>query len=295
MLWHEISVTCNQQNLEAIEALLLQLGACSISYQDAKDQPILEPQPGENPLWDEIVLVGLFTEEHELQVIGNQVLKTFDYLKNDAIKLKSFADKEWTRQWMQDFKPMTFGKRLIICPSWQENSVTTSNKTKLLLDPGLAFGTGTHPTTALCLNWLDENITTSQSVIDYGCGSGILAIAAKKLGAQEVIAIDNDPQAIMASKDNAIKNNITNGFTAYLSNEIPILPQVDIVIANILAGILIDLSHQITALVKPGGKLALSGILHDQVDAVLTAYRNDFDFASPIIKEDWALLSGTKK
>ena len=210
-----------------------------------------------------------------------------------SINTRVFKDQDWTRTWMEDFKPMQFGQRLWVYPSWEEVP-EQADKTILLLDPGLAFGTGTHQTTALCLEYLDTHIKHNETVIDYGCGSGILAIAAKKLGAKQVIGIDNDPQAILASNSNAQKNTLTNNINFYLANEAPII-KADIVIANILASILIMLSSEITQRVKAGGKLVLCGILDDQVNDVINAYQNDFTFTQPQNKDEWVLLIGIKK
>ncbi|WP_395947461.1 50S ribosomal protein L11 methyltransferase [Caedibacter taeniospiralis] len=296
MLWKEISLTCLKNNLETLEDFLLAQGACSVTYQDAKDQPILEPKAGENPLWDEIVLVALFTEEYQLDTIANELAQSSlpTHIIGE-IQTREFADQDWTRAWMADFKPMQFGKRLWIYPSWCIPEKQTANQVNILLDPGLAFGTGTHQTTALCLNWLEQNIAKNNSIIDLGCGSGILAIAASKLGASNVIAIDNDPQAILATYANAEKNAIHASFNAYLPHEVPKDIKVDILIANILAGILIELAPTITSFVKQGGKLALSGILQDQISDIIDVFSADFILYQPIFKDEWVLVSGIRK
>ncbi|MBK2124150.1 50S ribosomal protein L11 methyltransferase [Fangia hongkongensis] len=294
MLWKEISLSCSQHNLEIIENFLLELGACSISYQDAKDQPILEPKVGENPLWDEVTLVALFTEEYDVDTISTSLNNTHSNIIS-ALTIRSFEDQDWTRTWMEDFKAMSFGSRLMIYPSWE--SPNDDTKVNLLLDPGLAFGTGTHPTTALCLKWLDENITIerAQKVVDFGCGSGILAIAAKKLGAQEVIAIDNDPQAILATKENALKNHISSGVIASLPSETPQNIQADVVIANILVGILIELKDDILSKLRSAGTVIFSGVLDSQVNNLICAYEDEVTFLKPTYKDEWALISGIKK
>ncbi|MDA0910369.1 MAG: 50S ribosomal protein L11 methyltransferase [Proteobacteria bacterium] len=296
MLWKELSLTCLKANLEALEDYLLMQGACSVTYQDAKDQPILEPKAGENPLWDEVVLVALFTEEYQLSDIATSIDESA--LKPNIIgdiHTREFADQDWTRTWMDDFKPMQFGRRLWIYPSWCTPEIHSDDQVNILLDPGLAFGTGTHQTTALCLQWLEQHVTAKDHVIDLGCGSGILAVAAKKLGAHDVIAIDNDPQAILATHANAEKNGINTNFTAHLPDEAPKSVKADILIANILAGILIDLKEIIANFIKPHGKLALSGILQEQVDDIIKAFSPYFILNEPTFKDEWTLISGIRK
>ncbi|WP_192484462.1 MULTISPECIES: 50S ribosomal protein L11 methyltransferase [Cysteiniphilum] len=296
MLWKELSVTCLKANLQILEDYLLMQGACSVTYQDAKDQPILEPKPDENPLWDEVVLVALFTEEYQLSDIVTSLDESA--LKPNIIgdiHTREFADQDWTRTWMDDFKPMQFGRRLWIYPSWCIPEIHSDDQVNILLDPGLAFGTGTHQTTALCLKWLEQHVTAKDHVIDLGCGSGILAVAAKKLGAHDVIAIDNDPQAILATHANAEKNGINANFAAFLPDEAPKSVKADILIANILAGILIDLKEVIADFVKPHGKLALSGILQEQVDDIIKAFSPYFVLNEPAFKDEWTLISGIRK
>ncbi len=296
MLWKEISLTCLKKNLEILEEFLLAKGACSVTYQDAKDQPILEPKAGENPLWDEVVLVALFTEEYQLGAIVHELAQNSlqAYIIGE-IQTREFADQDWTRTWMDDFKPMQFGGRLWIYPSWCIPEKQTEDQVNILLDPGLAFGTGTHQTTALCLNWLEKNVHKDDSIIDLGCGSGILAIAATKLGVSNVIAIDNDPQAIFATYANAEKNAIHASFNAYLPHEVPKDIKVDILIANILSGILIELAPTITSFVKQGGKLALSGILQDQISDIIDVFAADFILYQPVFKDEWVLISGIRQ
>ena len=296
MLWKEISLTCLKSKLDDLEDYLLDQGACSVTYQDAKDQPILEPKAGENPLWDEIVLVALFTEEYDQDAIAHALTHSaLNQAIIGKIQIRDFPDQDWTRTWMDDFKPMQFGSRLWIYPSWYTPEIHTADQVNILLDPGLAFGTGTHQTTALCLSWLDQNIKGNENVIDFGCGSGILGIAAKKLGAAQVTAIDNDPQAIFASYANAQKNNISSDYIACLPNKIPPETLADILIANILAGILIKLVPTIQAQVKQNGKLALSGILQAQVDEVILAFSPYFIMNKPVFQDEWVLISGIRK
>lgn len=293
MQWQEIKLSCHKQHLEQVEDFLLAEGACSVTYQDAQDQPILEPGVNENPLWDEVVLVALFTEEVDISPIELACEARFSTVMTSPMTTRIFEDKDWVRAWMDDFKPMQFGRRLWICPSWQ--TPPDENAINIMLDPGLAFGSGTHPTTSMCLQWLDANIIGNEVVVDFGCGSGILAIAAKKLGAKEVIGIDNDPQAIMASHNNAEQNNITEGFEVYLPNDAPQEIKADLVVANILAGILTMLANDIAVKVKESGKIVLSGILVDQVDEIVSTYHQWFDMDAPHIEGDWVRITGTKR
>jgi ribosomal protein L11 methyltransferase len=211
---------------------------------------------------------------------------------NFAYKIELLEDKDWEREWMDNFHPMKFGERLWVCPSWKP--VPDENAVNVMLDPGLAFGTGTHPTTALCLAWLDSQNLQDKIVIDFGCGSGILAIAALKLGAKRVIGIDIDPQAITASRDNAQRNNVSEQLELYLPADLPTGVVADVLVANILAGPLRELSTNIEAVVKENGLLALSGILQQQADELVEVYSQWFKMDKPEIKDEWARLSGIK-
>lgn len=294
MLWKEITFTLSFNKLELFESHLLELGACSITLKDAKDQPILEPAVNETPLWDDILLTALFTEEYDLSLILNQLSEE---IKPEALPFhttKTYPDKDWERTWMEHFKPIKLGKRLWICPSWQKPP--EPDAINILLDPGLAFGSGSHPTTELCLRFLDENVEHNETVLDFGCGSGILAISAIKLGAKKAHGIDIDPQAILASNENAKKNHINQSqYEFLLSDQKPENLTVDLLVANILANPLMMLSKEISDYVKPCGKIALSGILSDQADAVIKAYQPYFDLNPIQQKEEWVLISGIKK
>jgi ribosomal protein L11 methyltransferase len=211
----------------------------------------------------------------------------------DGFAWDKVENRQWERAWLDDFKPMRFGNRLRICPSHLQPP--DDHSVNVILDPGLAFGTGTHPTTALCLEWLDGQPLENKNLIDYGCGSGILAVAALKLGAPLAIATDRDPQALTATRWNAEQNKVENRLRLHAPESMPLDSQADIVLANILSNILIELKPVLTALVKQGGQLVLSGILVDQADGVISAYRDSFDFAEPVLKEDWVLLEGIRK
>lgn len=292
MPWIQLKLNANNENAEAIGELLMDNGALSATFTDSQDTPIFEPLPGETRLWGDTDVTGLYAAETDmLPVIAE--LKASPLLADDfAFKVELLEDKDWEREWMENFHPMQFGERLWICPSWKP--VPDENAVNVMLDPGLAFGTGTHPTTALCLSWLDKQDLTGQTVIDFGCGSGILAIAALKLGAQRVIGIDIDPQAIAASRDNAQRNGVSEQLELFLPEDLPEGIIADTLVANILAGPLRELSNNITQLVKPQGALALSGILEQQASELNELYNQWFDMDNAEIKDEWARLSGKK-
>ena len=288
MPWIQLRINTTNDLAEQISEQLEESGAVSVTFQDTYDNPVFEPLPGETKLWGNTDVVGLYdaqTNIAELQAILN--LDQYSY------KIEQLEDKDWEREWMDNFHPMQFGKRLWICPSWRD--IPDPNAVNVMLDPGLAFGTGTHPTTALCLTWLDSLDLNNKIVIDYGCGSGILAIAALKLGAERVIGIDIDPQAIQASRDNAERNNVSQKIELYLAQDLPDNLQADVVIANILAGPLKELAPQISKLVKTDGKLGLSGILANQSQSVCEAYKSQFELDPVIEQEEWCRITGKKK
>ena len=287
MPWIQLRINTTNDLAEQISEQLEESGAVSVTFQDTYDNPVFEPLPGETKLWGNTDVVGLYdaqTDIAELQAILN--LDQYSY------KIEQLEDKDWEREWMDNFHPMQFGKRLWICPSWRD--IPDPNAVNVMLDPGLAFGTGTHPTTALCLTWLDSLDLNNKIVIDYGCGSGILAIAALKLGAERVIGIDIDPQAIQASRDNAERNNVSQKIELYLAQDLPDNLQADVVIANILAGPLKELAPQISKLVKTDGKLGLSGILANQSQSVCEAYKSQFELDPVIEQEEWCRITGKK-
>lgn len=290
MNWLQCFIDIPRQQAEQYEDLLLALGAASVTYRDAADQPLFEPGPGEIALWDNVQLVGLFTEEFTEEDLRAQLAAAFGTAL-PPVRFEPLEDQVWERAWMEHFQPMPFGRRLWIYPSWAD--VPADDSVVLRLDPGLAFGTGTHPTTALCLEWLDGQDLAGKTVIDYGCGSGILAIAALLLGAKAAIGYDNDPQALIATKDNAGQNGCADKLTMQLVDTAgeTITRQADVVLANILAGPLQQLAPVIAPLVKPGGYLVLSGILATQADAVMAAYRDrGLVFAAPAVREEWVRL-----
>ncbi|MEH6910160.1 MAG: 50S ribosomal protein L11 methyltransferase [Oceanicoccus sp.] len=293
MSWLQLRVSTTRTQTEAIEDALLAAGAVSVTMEDSADQPILEPALGETPLWNNTRVTGLFYAETDTDQAT--IIATACFGDNlPAYRWEILEDKDWEREWMENFHPMRFGQRLWICPSWKQPP--DADAVNLMLDPGLAFGTGTHPTTALCLKWLDSCPLEGKTVVDYGCGSGILGIAALLLGASSVIAIDNDPQALLATTDNAQRNHIDRDrIKTYLPNHIPSGIEADIVVANILAGPLTDLAPTIAQLTADNGLLVLSGIIASQADELLSCYQQWYSMDTPAIEDNWVRLSGCKR
>jgi ribosomal protein L11 methyltransferase len=295
MNWIQIHITADKSKAPFIETLLEGLGALSVTLTDAGDEPQLEPVPGEEKLWSETVITGLFdatTAQNRLKQAVQQAARSQNILL--TIETELLQDQPWERAWMENFHPMRFGQRLWIIPGGQQAPSDAQDAVTMMLDPGLAFGTGTHATTSLCLKWLDGIDLRAKSVIDYGCGSGILGIAALLLGAESVTGIDHDPQALTASRQNAGENGVIQHLTLLSAGE-PIDKQCDILLANILASVLVELAPQLTEMVKPGGEIALSGILHDQTGVVQQAYEKNFKLDPPQQLDDWILITGRRK
>ena len=296
MAWQQLRVQVRSDQIEPLEQLLLDYGGLSISYLDAEDQPLFQSVPGSTPLWDLVDLVCLFEKEKNLDGLLFLLQQHPAIEDKESLTLETLEDQAWERSWMSDFKAMQFGERLWVCPSWQEPPEPSA--VNLMLDPGLAFGSGSHATTSMCLQWLEKNIRNDNTVIDYGCGSGILAIAAALLGATRVIAVDNDPQAITATIENAKRNNIRKGvIETYLPDQLPddrAALRSDILIANILAEPLMQLAEDLSHLVKPKGHIALSGLLAEQADELLEHYGSWFEMDEAVLSEEWARLSGIR-
>jgi ribosomal protein L11 methyltransferase len=294
MPWIQIHITAGKHDAPFIETLLEGVGALCVTLTDAGDEPQLEPAPGEEKLWSETIITGLFDATADQNRLRQAVQKTAN---SQHIQLKIdteiLQDQPWERAWMENFHPMRFGKRLWVVPRDRQLPSDAQDAVSLMLDPGLAFGTGTHATTSLCLQWLDGVDWHAQSVIDYGCGSGILGIAALLLGAESVTGIDHDPQALIASRQNAVANGVMQQLTL-LSVAEPVGKPCDILLANILASVLVELAPQLSAIVKPGGSIALSGILHDQAEMVQQAYREEFTLDPPQQLDDWILITGKR-
>ena len=292
MSWLQLRLAITPEQAEPMEDLLLGLGAVSVTFMDAEDQPIFEPDLGTTPLWQHTHLLALFEADTERQSLIDQLQQLWRQPLPEH-QFEDIADQDWERSWMENFRPMRFGQRLWIVPSWHE--APEPDAVNLLLDPGLAFGTGTHPTTALCLEWLDGQPLQGQQVIDFGCGSGILAIAALLLGADSVVGTDIDPQALEASRDNARRNQLADERLAlYLPEDMPGEPA-DVLVANILAGPLVSLAPQLATLVRPGGRIALSGILAEQTEDILAAYRDAFELDPVADRDGWIRVSGTRR
>lgn len=291
MAWQQLKINIKYHCAEELGDLLTELGAQAVTFLDAKNTPMYEPKPGEIMLWPDTQVVGLYDANEDLSWAIAQIGKVFPSLDMSAIVLNPLEDKDWEREWMVNFHPMKFGERLWICPSWCD--VPDINAVNIMLDPGLAFGTGTHPTTSLCLAWLDSIDLHNKVVVDFGCGSGILGIAALKLGAKEVIGIDIDPQALQASEENAKRNNVNDRLSLFLPQDQPAV-LADIVLANILAGPLKELFSTIANYCKKDGKLLMSGILEEQSASVMQVYENQFSFDPIAVKDEWVRLSGTK-
>ncbi|AWX14906.1 50S ribosomal protein L11 methyltransferase [Mergibacter septicus] len=289
MAWVQLRLNSTDKEAETISDFLTEIGAVSVTFMDSQDTPIFEPLPGETRLWGNTDVVALFDAETDMALILAALKQSGLVAAEFAYKIEQIEDKDWEREWMDNFHPMQFGKKLWICPSWRP--VPDPNAVNVMLDPGLAFGTGTHPTTALCLEWLDSLDLKGKTIIDFGCGSGILAIAALKLGAKQAIGIDIDPQALQASYANAQRNGVEDRLHLYLPTEQPDNLKAEVVIANILAGPLKELSPVISQLVLPQGDLGLSGVLNTQAQAVITAYPTSFAFDPVVEREEWCRIT----
>lgn len=308
MTWLQLKAHIAPEHAERLEDLLLDEGASAITLQDAHDEPVFEPDRGTTPLWSETVLTGLYDDLEGIDAMLERVRQAWAMQLPDEpcpeIEFELLADRDWEREWMDGFEPLKMGQRLWIVPSW--HAAPDPNAVNLLLDPGLAFGTGTHPTTALCLAWLDAlgvaGELDGREVLDIGCGSGILAIAALKLGARRAVGTDIDPQALSASRDNAERNRIAEDDLrlCYPDQLADIectsadgIPRFPVVIANILAGPLVELAPTIAGHVAVGGRLALSGILVQQADEVMDAYRDQgLAMGESVERDGWVRLSG---
>lgn len=291
MPWLQLKITSTRELTEKIEDALLASGAVSVTLQDNADQPIFEPGLGETPLWDSVRITGLYdadintaetTKKIELQLAHQLPQYQWEQLE----------DKDWEREWMSNYHAIRCGERLWICPSWQQPP--EPEKINLMLDPGLAFGTGTHPTTFLCMQWIDQQDFTQMDVVDYGCGSGILGIATLLLGANKAIGVDIDPQALLATTENAKRNQLpADAMPVFLPPRCPNI-KADVVLANILAGPLAELAPTLNELTKLGGKLCLSGILAIQAQSVMRAYEAWFKFDPIAEQEEWVRLTAIK-
>jgi ribosomal protein L11 methyltransferase len=289
-MWFEISVRVVRERVEVVEAVLEELGALAITLEDDADNPVLEPGPGSTPLWPSVHLRGLFDADVARDQISTALHHEAGINRPDLMQWRQVDDQDWTRAWMDRFQPMKFGEHLWIVPTGMQIPFDKRN-IEIRLDPGLAFGTGTHPTTALCLEWLDGRTLTDARVVDFGCGSGILGIAAALKGARRVICVDNDPQALEATAVNALRNGVENQIVCQAPADF-CETRADIMLANILAGPLIELAPLLRNCARPGGWIVLSGILDDQADQVALAYRDGCIDIKVESNEGWVRLTG---
>jgi len=293
MPWIQLRLSADEETAEKYSDWLMACGAQAVTFIDAKDTPIYEPLPGDEVLyWSNTVVMGLYDASHDMEKVLSYLKGIHPDKQAMTYKLEQLEDKDWEREWMDNFHPMKFGKRLWICPSWLE--VPEPDAVNVMLDPGLAFGTGTHATTALCLTWLDGLDLKGKTVVDFGCGSGILSLAALKLGAKKVIGIDIDPQALQASLANAKRNKVEDRLELFLPKDQPSL-KADVVVANILAGPLRELAPTILKFVDDNGLLALSGVLENQAQELQNLYGKSCQMDAIAVQEEWVRLSGTKK
>ena len=294
----ELSLTVRAEQQPSVEDALEELGALSITLRDADaetpdEQAIFEPGVGELPLWPTITLNALFEADADQRGLTEALGDLLPWLEPTQLAFAPVEDQDWERAWMDQFQPMAFGRRLWIYP-WNIEPPTDDDLVVVRLDPGLAFGSGTHPTTALCLEWLDSLDLAGKSVTDFGCGSGILAIAALKLGAASAVGVDNDPQALTASVDNAERNAVADRLAVFLPDDFDGAPA-DVFVANILAGPLGELAPTFAAAAKPGAPFAISGILDGQQDELLARYGEWFDELRVDKREDWVRISGRRR
>lgn len=297
MPWIQLSLVVAADRVPLIEAALENAGALAVSLGDAVDgrrpgEALLEPLPGTTPLWDKVKVVGLFDEGPETSTSLAAICRSLTPLLEAEPAIERLPDRTWERVWLADFEPKRFGRRLWICP--RGHRVGDADAVVVALDPGLAFGTGHHASTALCLRWLDAQSLARKTVLDYGCGSGILAIAALLLGADRAIAVDRDPQAIEATRANAERNSVLDRLVVCQPHDLPEQPA-DLILANILARTLIAIAPNLTTMAGGGAQIALSGILSDQADEVADAYRPWFDLAPPRTEDEWVLLTGRRR
>jgi ribosomal protein L11 methyltransferase len=295
MSWLQIAVNTTKNHADNAEDCLFSAGAQTVTLTDAADQPILEPGPNETPIWNTVIITGLFAGSTDQQVALDSLNTCLGDIQF-SIKTEVMEDQNWTRAWMEHFHEMQFGQRLWVCPLHIEPPDPSA--INLRLDPGLAFGTGTHPTTSLCLRWLDKNINTQSTLLDYGCGSGILAIAACMLGTEHADGVDIDPQALTATFDNANTNQVAAKIKTYLPDNYQrqhSTNQYDVVVANILSGPLAELAPMLARHTKKDGDIVLSGILKEQATSLIETYSEYFEMDAPEFEEDWVLLHGVRK
>ncbi|MCX7122365.1 MAG: 50S ribosomal protein L11 methyltransferase [Gammaproteobacteria bacterium] len=292
MAYLQLKVQIREDQFSQLDDLLSRSGALSVSAMDAEDQPILEPKPGETPLWQNLSLTALFPANKNQAKVINRIKPHLNETQQASLSWTEVPEEAWERAWMQHYQPICFAEQLWVGST--EHTPPDALKAILFLDPGLAFGTGSHPTTYLCLEWLSTQDLIGKTLIDYGCGSGILMLAALKLGAHFGHGVDLDPQALTATKDNAERNQIQGNFSLDLPDTFSIETRADILIANILANPLIELAHFLSSLLNPKGKIVLSGLLHEQAASVKKAYALEINWINQHEKDGWICLVGEK-
>ena len=292
MTWLELSVRVSRQNAPLVESLLQNEAVLALTLTDDSDDPVLEPGVGETPLWPSVCVTALFSGDTPVESITRMLSLIPGVDRPHQVNFRKFEDQQWERVWLDRFKPMQFGSGLWIVPGEAEAPVSAVHV--LRLDPGLAFGTGTHPTTHMCLEWMDAHDFKAETVVDYGCGSGVLGIAAAIKGASSVMCVDNDPQALTATLDNSQRNGVQNIVNGMAPEQFE-TRMADVVLANILAGPLVELAPVLISTVRPGGFLVLSGILEDQADEVENAYMAAFTQMHKKVLDGWVALTGKKR
>ena len=289
MPFYELTVQVAQKQVELIDSMLSEAGAVGVTYVDAKDVPIYEPKPGEMPLWNDIKLIALFDDEASMEMASQTLQRAHPELQQLKTQLK---DRVWERVWMEHFKPIRFGANSWVIPDGYE--VVDPEAVNLILDPGLAFGTGTHETTALCLKWLDQHDVKGKQLVDFGCGSGILAVMALLQGAQQVICVDIDDQAIQATRQNAEKNGVGAGIQVVSPENVHNIKNQDGILANILAEPLLAFCDDFYQMLKPGGFIVLSGILESQKNIICEKYASRFIDIECEIEQDWVRVGANR-
>lgn len=294
-MWLALTVPTQPRFEQRLSQALEDLGAVAVTLLDAEDQPIYEPAPGETPLWRRITLQALFPGDADERALVFGLSALQPGLDLACVRVERIEDRDWTRAWMDDFRPMRFGRRLWIVPSGHELPADAGpDAVELRLDPGLAFGTGSHATTAQCLDWLDGQDLAAARVLDFGCGSGVLAVAAARLGAAAVVAVDNDPQALTATAENAAGNGVRDRVRAVAADAWRDDGGFDVVVANILANTLVALAPTLAAALRPGGRIALSGVLPEQGDEVAACYAGHGIHLDRGERDGWLLLHGQR-
>jgi ribosomal protein L11 methyltransferase len=291
MPYVQIVLEIGDRDPAVAEAACFATGALSVTLADGADDPVLEPAPGSTPLWKTVRLSALYDSVADGRELVSALAAELQ-LAPVMLRWEVVEDRVWEREWLKDFRPMRFGRRLWICPGGQ--AAPDPDAIVLELDPGLAFGTGTHATTAMCLEWLDAASLSGKSVLDFGCGSGVLALAALRLGATSASAADIDAQALIATRENAARNRLAAALSIWPAAALP-ETQWDVVVANILAGPLVELAPRLAAATRPAGQIVLAGMLEPQAESVAVAYSPWFHMSEFASRDGWTVLSGTRR